>query len=268
MLLFTRLLCLHVVFELLKTGVEVDTGRVPELPAALLQPSSSKPQKTKGKTAPEKDGKKSQAKPTRNTGGGSSSGNKDAAEGRQGKGGRRNDSTGKGSQSRAGGSTGRQPNPYQLDAVENFAVQADVGGGLSLSDRCEHDFSIPSSPSLTGFSHVSFTATDILLSSVLPCVTGFTNCSCRTKRGGDGAVGAMVRVEEEVAVEVEVEAAGPAAGVEAAKQEPREVRHSRPSRTQQTHCTAVPLMASGGHSGVCLRQRPPVVPLRWNEPAD
>ncbi len=137
-------------------------------------------------------------------------------------------------------------------------MQADGGGGLSLSDRCEHDFSIPFSPSLTRFPHVSFTATDILLSSLLPCFTGFTNCSCRTKREDDGAAGAMERVEEEEAVEVEAEAVGPAAGVEAARQEPREVRHLRPSRTQQTNCTTVPLTASGGH----------FVPLRWNQPAD
>jgi hypothetical protein len=116
-------------------------------------------------------------------------------------------------------------------------------------------FSIPFSPSLTRFPHVSFTATDILLSSLLPCFTGFTNYSCRTKREDDGAAGAMERVEEEEAVEVEAEAVGPAAGVEAARQEPREVRHLRPSRTQQTNCTTVPLTASGGH----------FVPLRWNQ---
>ena len=119
-------------------------------------------------------------------------------------------------------------------------------------------FSIPFSPSLTRFPHVSFTATDILLSSLLPCFTGFTNYSCRTKREDDGAAGAMERVEEEEAVEVEAEAVGPAAGVEAARQEPREVRHLRPSRTQQTNCTTVPLTASGGH----------FVPLRWNQPTD
>lgn len=128
------------------TAVEIDTGRVPELPASLLQISSAKSKQAKsrekdGKSAREKDGKKSQVKTSRNT----SSNSKASAEGHKGQGSRRNESGGRGgsgsAQHRAGPSTGLQPNPYQLDAVENFAVQADFKSGaapLSLSDRCEH----------------------------------------------------------------------------------------------------------------------------------
>lgn len=121
--------------NLYESAVEIDTGRVPELPPALLQSIASGSNSSQGKGARDKDGKGVSATAQRNS-------NKAGAERRQGKGGRRGDSSG-GGQYRAGPSTGMQPNPYQLDAVENFALQADVSIGgagvapLSLSDRCE-----------------------------------------------------------------------------------------------------------------------------------